>query len=128
MHRMNGTAPGWVVRPTPEARLETREPIQRIVAGRIDWQSGQIQWPNLLASPEFADLRARIESRFAGFCANIRIQPEDRTRLLQSLDALREELKGIGNQVAAHPFLISLRFLDDFEEGLKNPRSRLPNE
>lgn len=124
IRRMTGTAPGWAVRPTPETRLETREPIQPIVTGRIDWQSGQIRWPNLLASPKFADLRGQVETQFARFCANEQTRPEDRTRLLQSLEALREELKGIGNQVTAHPFLVSLRFLDGFEQGVQNPQAR----
>ena len=70
--------------------------------------------------PYFADLRGAIETDFATVCKSQTGSQVDRVRLLESIDLLRQELKGIGDQVRAHQFLVSLRFLDRFESEIQS--------
>jgi hypothetical protein len=116
MRRMGATPPGWAVRPVPETRLERRGPIEPVTPGNVDWSDGRIQWPNLLSLTRFADMREEIDKEFQKFSKTDSASTSDRTQLLKSINSLREEFKGIGGQVGAHEYLISLRFLDRLED------------
>jgi len=89
----------------------TAKPKQ-LSPAELDIQSGEINWPVLLQSAQFAGYRAELERLFAQLAADGSLAANQHHQLLGVADAMQTELEKIVRQARPTEYVEAKRFLE----------------
>jgi len=100
-------------RPTAEQLADRAQQAapDRLSDGQLDANTGQLSWPVLLQTDQFAAMRANLDATFSQRAANRGLEQQESQKVRQLTDTMMTELVGLVRQVQGADFVEAQQFI-----------------
>ena len=95
----------------------------RLSPSELDTITGDVSWPVLLRSDQFADERTQVESAFARRAANSVVGTDDYSKVREATNTMLADLKKNIRQVPPAEYTVAKRFLESLAYEAQLPAS-----